>query len=330
MTDRNRILQVLVPVVGLALLGGLFVQLGPWRILSLLQSIGWSFFLVLAAFGGQECFRALALRRCLTPGDRPPFLRVLLVQFFAEAVRTVTHTGPFLSEPARAWMFGKQGVDSTRAYGAAVSEVIANSVISALIPIFVLAFALWRSELSQQLRVLSLVLVWGSIVYVTAMVMALATRAHVIGAIVRIAGLVPVIGRRLKRDSDRVRRMEEAALLVSQHQPSAIFQVVLLELGAQAMLVIENYWAIGAMGQPISMATALLVECLTKAANGIQLFGATEAGYAVVFNWLGMMAAVGFTLSLVKRLRSLVVTGLAFGLLSKPHSDWAVQPTSTS
>src|SRR5262249_30641007 len=42
----------------------------------------------------------------------------------------------------------------------------------------------------------------------------------------------------------------------------------------------------------------------------------TDVGFAAVFTWLGMPAAIGFTLSLVKTLRSLTAAGIAIGLLS--------------
>jgi hypothetical protein len=54
---------------------------------------------------------------------------------------------------------------------------------------------------------------------------------------------------------------------------------------------------------------------MTRAVTAVQFVGATEVGFAVVFTWLGMPAAVGFTLSLVKTLRSLTAAGIGIGLL---------------
>jgi hypothetical protein len=39
-------------------------------------------------------------------------------------------------------------------------------------------------------------------------------------------------------------------------------------------------------------------------------------GFAAVFTWLGMPAAIGLTLSFVKTLRSVTAAGLAVGLLT--------------
>ena len=43
--------------------------------------------------------------------------------------------------------------------------------------------------------------------------------------------------------------------------------------------------------------------------------GASEGGFALVFSWLGLTAAAGFTLSLVKRVRSVTVAAVGLGLL---------------
>ena len=61
---------------------------------------------------------------------------------------------------------------------------------------------------------------------------------------------------------------------------------------------------------------ALAIEALTKLANLIQMGGATEGGYAMVFDWLGMAATAGFTLSIVKRVRSLAVAVVGVVLIA--------------
>ena len=57
------------------------------------------------------------------------------------------------------------------------------------------------------------------------------------------------------------------------------------------------------------------VEVLTKAANFVQFVGVNEAGYSVLSRWLGMTAVVGFTLSLLKQLRSLATAALGLAIL---------------
>lgn len=314
-TTTGAALRWIVPIAGVALLAVLFVQIGPERIVGLARAIGADMLVVTGIFAAHECVRALAVGRCLLD-QRPPLRTLLWIRFMGEAVRTLTHTGPFLAEPARAWMLARQGLHGPRAYGGAIAELIANVTTSAMVTLLVLAYALVALDLGARIEALSRVLVWISLGFVGVVAVALARRVYVIGAILRGLGALPFVGRRLRTNPGHVRQMEDSILAVLSDRPAVLAQVLLLEIVAQAILVLEIYWAIGAMDLPITYGRALVVEALTKLVNVVQFIGATEGGYAVVFGWLGMAAAAGFTLSLVKRARSLIVAAAGLGVLA--------------
>jgi Lysylphosphatidylglycerol synthase TM region len=317
---RARWVSRAVLLGGIALLVLLFVRLGPGQILGLIAAIGWNFAMIIAIFAGHECMRALAVRRCLI-GEPPRFGRLLQIRFLGEGLRTLTYTGPFLSEPARAWLLARQGLESSHAYGAAVSELIANSAISALVAGLTLAFVLVTVELSRPLAILANVLAWTSLAYVLIVAVALARRVYVIGTLARGIAALPIVGRRFATNPASIRRMEDAIMHVLRDRPAILAQVVLLQFIAQALLVFDVYWTIRSMGVSRSFGTALIVEALTKLANLIQFVGASEGSYALVFEWLGMTAASGFTMSIVKRVRSLAVAAIGLLLLSDAMRD---------
>lgn len=322
-TDRRHWFLI---AAGFALLGVLFLQLGPGPIVALFETIGaTNLAVIVAIFVVHEVVRAIALGRCLPNGDRISLWQLTWVQCLGEAVRALTHTGPLVSEPARGWMLARHGVDGAHAYAAAVSELIANSCISAVVTILVLGLALVTLPLGPQLTVLSHVLLWVSLVWVLVVAIGLAFRIYVIGAILNWAGRLPGIGQRLRTDPAQVRRMEDAIIHVLRDRPSILVQVVVLELVAQALLIVDAYWAFRSMEIPVSVMKTLMVEALTKLANFIQLVGATEGAYVIVFEWLGMTATVGFALSLIKRLRSLVIAGVSLLLMVwLDRSMWTV------
>jgi hypothetical protein len=314
----SRAVRGIVAVGGLALLAVLFVQLGPSRILALLEAVGWNFPVIVAIYCSHEAVRALALRGCLLPGDRVPLRRLVHLQLVSEAVRTLTHTGQFVSEPARAWILSRQGIPASHAFAAAVSEVIVNSCVSALLTVGVLGTVLRTMTLAPQLVVIAQVILSVSLVYVLLVVTALVSRTYVIGGFVRLVSVVPWVARLVNLED--VRRMEDAILHVLRERPAALVNVTLLEVMAQGVLILEVYWTIHAMGLDASVRGALLVEALTKLVNGVQFVGATEGGYALILGLIGMPAAVGFTLSLVKRMRSLVVS-LAVLAIATRHGE---------
>ncbi len=300
---------------GFALLGVLFLQLRPGPILALFGTMGANLVVIIGIFLVHEVVRAIALGRCLPTDARISLWRLTWVQCLGEAVRALTHTGPLVSEPARGWMLARHGVDGAHAYAAAVSELIANSCISAVVTILVLGFALMAMPLGPKLAVLSHVLLWLSLAWVLIVAIGLTFRIYIIGTILGRMGSLPFIGTRVRTDPMQVRRMEDAILRVLRDRPTIMVQVVVLEFVAQALLIFDTYWVFRSMELPVSMTRTLLVEALTKLANFIQLVGATEGAYVVVFEWLGMTAAVGFALSLVKRVRSLVIAGLSLLLM---------------
>src|SRR5262249_26056942 len=117
-------------------------------------------------------------------------------------------------------------------------------------------------------------------------------------------------------DAARVRAMEDAMIHALTGRGWILAWILCLELVAQLILIGELYWTIRSMGVAISPLGAVFVEGLSKGANVVQLVGVTEASYAVLFKWLGLTAAVGFTLSLVKTVRSLVAAAIGLTLLS--------------
>jgi hypothetical protein len=299
-----------------ALLVTLLVRIGTARVASLFLTLGVNLPVIVVIFMAHECIRAVALRRCLPPGHRPPFRELLRIRLLGEAAGTLTRTGPFVAEPTRAWMLAGQALHGPYAYGAVASELIASTSMSAVVTILGATLALWTRELRGQIFVLAQVVAWISGTYIVLVVGAVVARAYVIGRVLRVAGAVPVVGRRLQANPRHVRQVEDFIMQVLRNRPALLAQLLALELLAQSALVFEIYWTIRSMGVAISGSTALLVEALIKAANVIQIMGVTEAGYALLFNWLGMTAAVGFTLSLVRLLRSLAVAAIGLGLLA--------------
>lgn len=299
-----------VPGLGLLLLVGLVTFVGPFAILSLVRAVGANFVVLVAIFGCHEGVRALALGRCIASSERPRWMQLVRIRFLGEAVRILTSTGPLLSEPARGWLLTGLGVRTDIAFGAAASELIANSTVSALFSVVVLTFLLREPGLGAQLAKVSWVFLFASLAYSAVVVVALWRRAYLIGGVaLRLSSLR--IGRlRIEVNAVRIRETEDAIFHVLRDRRSLCLQVVALELAAQAILIFEALWTLTSMGIPVGAGTAIAVEALSKLPNSVPLVGAMEGSYALLFRWLGLAAAVGLALSLVKRARSLAIAAI--------------------
>ena len=126
-------LRWLALACGLVLLAALCAAIGPAQIAALLATLGAQFVAIVAIFSCHEAVRAAALGSCIDPYWRPPYRHLLRVRFIGEAAATVTRTGPFAGEPARAFVLARQAEHAARAVGHSASELIANSIMSALV-----------------------------------------------------------------------------------------------------------------------------------------------------------------------------------------------------
>ena len=310
------VVRGVVLLVGFLLLAAMFVRLGPARIVLLLTSLGWNFAVVVSLFGAHEFVRTLAIMRWLPAEGRPPLGELLRIRFLGEAAGALTRTGSFAAESARAWLLANQGGQGMQGYSAAASELLLNSATSAGVNVVVAGWVLLTASLEGPVMILTHVLLWGSLVYVGLAVSIAVSRVRILRACALVAASLPIVGRRLQMDPEKMREMEQASSSALTKGLSTLARILLLEVSAQAILVCEVYWAIRSMGVAVSGRSALIIEVMTRPLTIVEFVGATEVGFAVVFTWLGMPAAIGFTLSLVKTLRSLTAAGIGIGLLS--------------
>jgi hypothetical protein len=298
------------------LLAALFVRLGPGRILSLLTSLRWNFLVIVSLFAAHETVRTLAIRHCLPADARPSLTELLRIRFLGEAAGALTRTGSLAAEPARAWLLANRGGRGMHGYSAAVGELMVNGATSAAVNVAVAGWVLSTMAFKGPVAVLAHVILWGSLVYLGAVIGMVVSRERILGVCARAVAALPLLGRRLQKDPAKVREMELAIDSALTKGPTAFVRILSLEILAQAILVSEVYWAIRSMGVDVSGWTALFIEVMTRALTVVEFVGATEVGFAIVFTWLGLPAAIGFTLSLVKTLRSLTAAGIGIGLLT--------------
>jgi hypothetical protein len=282
----------------------------------LLSSLGWNFAVVVLLFVAHEFVRTIAIRRCLRVNPRPPLEDMLRIRLLGEAAGALTRTGALAAEPARAWLLANRGGQAVSGYSAAVGELLANSATSAAVNVAVAGFVLLNVNLEGPIVVLAHSLAWGSLVYLGALVAIVVSRVRLLGVCARGAARLPVVGRWLRVDALKVQAMEETITSVLAERSSSLAALIVLEITAQAILVGEIYWAIRSMGISVSLTSALFIEVMTRVLTIVEFVGATEMGFAIVFTWLGLPAPIGFTLSLIKTLRSVTAAGIGIGLLA--------------
>jgi hypothetical protein len=312
-------IRSLLFLAGLAVLIVIMIRLGVDRVLELIASAGGTLALIPIVYAGCQLTRAAALWLCLPPESAVPYRDVLAARVSAEAVRLVTFTGPLVAEPSKLWLLGRRGLPPKVGVAAIVAEILAHSLMATVISIAAFAYLLAAEfPLTPAVRGGGLVLLCGASLYVVVAVTAIWRRVYMIGAgtgVLQRMGLL-----RFVQDHD-VREMEDLLLAVFHDRPARLRRVVSYHLLANLCLMLEIVVALDAMGLTLPVLQAVVIEGALKFVSVVFFFipaqvGASEGTSALLFETLGIGAAVGVSFALIRRLRTLAVASVGFVVLS--------------
>lgn len=306
-------------LAGVAVLAWLVAALGVGDILSLVARTGWFLPLILAVYAGCQLSRAGALWLCQPQADRIPYRHVLAIRVSAEAVRLLTFTGPVLSEPSKVWLFGRRGVEAKAGVATIIAELLAHSLVATTLSIGAFLYLISMFDVEPYLRRVGTVAIVLLSAYVVCAALAIRFRVYVIGAV---AGFLWRRGRlRFIRDVADVRLMEDQLLFVLRDRPWRLAGILTCDVAANAFLMLEIAVTLVAMGISAPAHYASVIEGCVKFISIAFFFiptqvGVSEGTYAGLFNILGLTAAGGVSLALVRRLRTLAVAGIGLVLVA--------------
>lgn len=313
------IVRTVLLLAGLALVVFLLIRLDPAELLSLLAGMGWAALIFPPLYAAHQAVRTAALAAALEHPGTVSFGRLLMVRLAGEAVQYLTFTGPLLAEPTKALMLRREGLESSDAVGATLTEyvtftgtafVVSFIGLTALRLTVPMPFAL-RAPVTGTAIALLMLLVVG--------LLALRRRwpiaAWTLGQLRR----VPALARRLTVAPEWVREMEGHVFRNLHDDPPRRNRILALQTVAQALLVLELYLLLRLFAGPIAASTVFIIEGANKVSNFLFFFvparaGTDEAMLVLVTGALGIASVVGLGVSLVRRGRSLI-TG-AIGLVA--------------
>jgi lysylphosphatidylglycerol synthase-like protein len=307
--------HVAIMLAGLTALALVVRHIGPATIGGLIRQIGWSFWLITMLYAAHTALRGVALWQTLPPGAIP-LLDVIGIRFGAEGVEMLTLTGPFLAEPAKAWLLHRRGIDTPAAFGAVAAEYLLYNLTAAWLGAGALGILLSRDALLSGLKVPA----EGLLVGVAALTVGCAVTAVTGRGL--IASSVHAIARRVApRRADaavaRVGRVEGVLVAVLHDDPRRLAAMLAVELAGHALLALEIFVTLHALGLNAGPRSAFIIEGAVKWIGALFFFvpgqiGVSEGIYAVLLPAVGLPAAAGVTIALVRRARALLIGGLGF------------------
>jgi lysylphosphatidylglycerol synthase-like protein len=317
-----RLVRIALLLAGVCVLALLVWRIGPALIFDLMRRIGWWFPVIALLYALHLVTRGYAIWRSL-PRAVLPLAEVVRIRFAAESVEMLTFTGPFLAEPAKGWLLTRHGVTLAEAFGAIAIEYLAYTLVSASLATAALWLLLARDVLPPPLHGPVKGIIAAMLVFTAGFVFAAVTGIGLLVPIVRASGVV--IGRRRAAAvAARLEPVERILVDFMHRRPARLAEVLVAEAVTHTLLMAEVWLVFTSLGLRFATADPFVVEGGVKFVNIAFFFvpgqvGAAEGVYSLILVALGLPSAVGLTLSLVRRIRALLVA--AFGLAFVPPKN---------
>jgi hypothetical protein len=319
-------LRTILLLLGLAMLTFLLWRLGPSQTLDRVGQVGWYSIPVLFLYAAHHATRALALRTCVLRPGVLGYRDALAIRLSGEAIQSLTFTGPLLAEPTRAWLLERQGLTLKEGFAATITEYLIASFVTAGMSILGLVYLVQHFEPPALVTGIAIGIVFVFSAFLVASAIAISRRFYLIGTIIAGLARTGVLRGRLRPDMTWINRMEDLLLAVLRDRPARVIAVAVIEVAAQALLVLELFWLLQALDVAATRSYPFVIEASTKVIGIAFLFiplqvGVAEGTYALVFNAMGLPAVAGFALAFVRRIRSLVIASIGLATLARLTRD---------
>jgi uncharacterized protein (TIRG00374 family) len=310
----------LLIAAGLAVIGYLFVQIGPSLVWDALSSLSW-WLPVLLVFPACVIVLLDTLAWRFTFTTPPKFRTLLAVRLAGDAVNLSTPTASVGGEPVKAYLLraevplqdGFASVIADKTTLVAAQVVLLAVGLLAGLGLLPLAHPLMRTMVGA--LVLETLCVGGFIV------VQLAGVGSASGRLMAKLGMAPTLARQTVLEGlDRALRAMYGA------RRARILASLFCHFLASALETFEIYLVLRRLGIPISLTTSLTIGAFGSAARFFSFMipaslGALEGAYVAIFAAFGIGGAVGLTCTIVRRLREILWVGAGFAVLTMGRSS---------
>ena len=317
MRPRLSAVNVIIAIVGVALLFYTIRRVGWSDVVAGVASVGWWFVLVVALGASRMAFRARAWMVCANSGaEQLTFGQAFGAILAADAMGNLTPLGLLASEPTKVLM--------TRARITTVTSVasvaIENAFYTASVAVVLLSgtwFFFRRAEVPPALQYVAQAIVVSVAVFgIIGLWLARAQPA----ILSRLAPLVTRLAGKSAVPADAVREVESRIYGVLQWPIARIGTIVLWQAAFHVAAVAEVWLVLRLLpgGEGTTLVDAFLMESAGRFVMIAFKFipyrlGIDEAGSGAVAQVIGLNPVTGVTLALVRRLRIIVLN--VFGLI---------------
>lgn len=311
---RQHVITAVAAAGGLALFTYSVRNVGTDEILSGIHRVGWGLLPILALAGLRFVLRAEAWRLC-TPVNSRLTLRQAFVAFLAgDALGNVTPLGLIASEPAKVFLTRHHLATSESVASLAIDNLVYALSVVTMIAAGVIVMLL-TVPLPFEVQEWSLALLVGLAVISAGSLRIFRPRR----------GTSQPSGQSLLA---RISRLRQAVRDFSAGNPSRLWRAFVFDVVFHATAVLEAYltleWLIGDSSP--TFAEAVMFESLNRVVTVVFKFvplrvGVDEAISGAFAPVLGLAAASGVSLAVIRKVRSLFWMGLGLAFIAISHAQ---------
>jgi hypothetical protein len=310
---RSKLSHIIVALIGVALLIFTVQRVGGWpAIVSGIASVGWWFAIVVALGAARMACRARAWVVC-ADDSQLRFRDAFGAMLAGDAAGNLTPLGVLASEPTKILM-SRTRVSTVTSIA---SVAIENAFYIGSVGIVLLAgtwIFLQRADVPAGLEQISEAILVVVTVVAVAAIWAVRARPAVLS---RLAPFVTKLAGRSDAPAEALREVESRVYSVLQWPAMRIVHVGAWE-GVFHVLAVAEVWMVLRLlpgAEQVTLIDAFLLESAGRFVTIAFKFvpyrlGIDEMGSGAVAQVLGLPAAVGVTLALVRRLRILVINAI--------------------
>ena len=306
-----RSLRLLLPGVGLLLLGYLIGKLGLSQILHNIGLIKWWFPAILLVAFTWHITNSIAWCFAFQPDAfRPPLRTLFMAKLAGEAVNQLTPLANIGGEPLKAYLLKNQ-VPASRGLASVIVNKTAQVVTGLGFTALGLGLVILYWDLPQaiplpiQVGLTTLVVGGGGLIWLL-----YRKQKHMFSSLLELLRRVGLNMDFIESRMAKAVRIDSSIGMFYRDHKGQFFLVLGFHAAGWILGVCETFLVLRALGAGIDFEVAFLIASLTVIINSLFFFmpsniGVLEGGQVFLFLTLGLDPAIGLSLGIVKRMRKI-------------------------
>lgn len=313
-------LRLIFLCVGVFILAGTVQKIGWASIQTQLLRLGWAFLPILSVGFFWTIAYTLAWKQIIKYQENNiPFAALFRAKIAGEAINTIQPANFLGGDPMRVYLLRKASNITCLAASVAVDRTVNSIAIVGVIFVGALIAFVTLHGLPPQV-------VFGAPIFLivsSGLILFFLFHQHrgLFSSILRLAQKLRLFRHLAEKHLPHAQEVDEKVLKLYQQSPAAFWEGLFFHIVGRVLGIVEVYLIGKAITPEFSFLIALFLATLSPIINMAFTFipgalGVMEGAYSAALYLLGLNPAIGFTIQIVKRIRSLLWVGLGLLFIS--------------